>query len=57
MYIYKYIYTCNFIHNIPYRSTTYIHHFPDKRAGHNGVKLIVTNLSTTIKVTQIEVDH
>ena len=22
--------------NVPYRSTTYTHHFPDKQAGYNG---------------------
>ena len=43
------MYACNFINNVPLRSTTYTHYFPDKRAGYNGGKL--TSKQTLIKMT------
>ena len=38
-----------FINNVPYKSTTYTHHFSDKQAGYNEGKLI--SKQTLMKVT------
>ena len=50
MYVYKCVYTCNFIYNAPYKSITYIHHFPDKQAGHNLPSYISKQTSRKVRI-------
>ena len=40
---------CNFINNVPYKSTTYTHRFSDKLAGYNKGEL--NSKQTSMKVT------
>ena len=46
--------TWSIINNVQYKSTTYTHHFSDKRAGYNGGKLISKH--TSMKATNLGIN-